>query len=152
MAYTPVEIRHVRLTRGLMGYRRTPVDRLLAEVTSSFEEVWRERADLADKVERLESDIIRYKDLEQLLRATLVSAESAAHELRNQAKREADSIVAEAKIESRTITRDARMAREHLLLEARRIRLLLHGALDAIDESELELEEPAAMVVEAEAA
>jgi len=152
MAYTPVEIRHVRLGRGLLGYRRNAVDKLLSEVTTSFEEVWRERADLSDKVERLESDITRYKDLEQLLRATLVSAESAAHELRNQAKREADSIVGEAKIEARTITRDARVTRESLLREARRIRLLLHGALDAIDESELELDEPEGALTEAEAA
>ena len=49
MSYTPVEIRHVRLGRGLLGYGRKAVDHLLAEVTESFEAVWRERADLADK-------------------------------------------------------------------------------------------------------
>src|SRR6266516_1808616 len=100
MAYTPVEIRHVRLQHGLLGFRRAPVERLLAEVADSFEEVWRERADLAARVETLEADIARYKELEQLLRATLVSAERAAHELRDQAKREAETIVAEAHAEA----------------------------------------------------
>ena len=29
MPYTPVELRHVSLKRGLLGYRRDPVDRLV---------------------------------------------------------------------------------------------------------------------------
>ena len=50
MALTPVEIRHIRLGRGFRGYKRVGVDSLLVEIASSFEEVWRDRADLADKV------------------------------------------------------------------------------------------------------
>ena len=57
MAMTPVEIRHVQLGRSLRGYRRETVDRLLSEVADSFEDVWRERADLADRVEQLELDL-----------------------------------------------------------------------------------------------
>lgn len=143
MSYTPVEIRHVKLRRALLGYRRGQVDRLLEEIAESFEHVWRERADHADRVEHLEGELTRYRELEALLRTTLVSAERAAHELRDQAKREAEAIVSEAQAEARTITRSARAERETLSLEARRIRLLLHAALDAVDEAgELEPEEP----------
>jgi len=90
MALTPVEIRHVKLRRGFFGYRRAATDRLHEEIVESFEEVWRERADLQDKLERMESDIARYIDLETLLRKTLVSAERSAQELKDQARREAD--------------------------------------------------------------
>ena len=144
MAYTPVEIRHVRLQRRLFGYRRQPVDRLLTEVADSFEGVWRERADLADRVEQLEADLARYRELEQLLRATLVSAERSAHDLRDQAKREAETIVAEAQAEARSIAREARVEHEELVRAARRIRLLLHSALDSLDETDdLDLAAPA---------
>lgn len=136
MAYTPVEIRHVKLRRGLLGYRRRQVDTLLEEITESFETVWRERADQADRVELLEGELKRYRELEALLRTTLVSAERAAHELKDQAKREAESIVTEAQSEARTITRKARSERESLAVEARRLRLLLHAALDALDEAD----------------
>jgi cell division initiation protein len=150
MAYTPVEIRHVRLQRRLFGYRRQPVDRLLTEVADSFEQVWRERADLADRVEQLETDVARYRELEQLLRATLVSAERSAHELRDQAKREAETIVAEAQSEARSIAREARVEHEELLRAARRIRLLLHSALDSLDEADdLDLPAPAEPAAEA---
>ena len=142
MAFTPVEIRHVRLERGLLGYRRKSVSRLLEEITESFETVWRERADLADKIESLEGDLLRYREMEQLLHNSLVSAERSALELRDQAKREATVIVDEAHAEARAITREAAGVREQLLGEARRVRMLLHAALDAIDEAE-DLEEDA---------
>jgi cell division initiation protein len=137
MSYTPVEIRHVKLRRGFFGgYRRSEVDRLLEEITMSFENVWRERADSADRVELLEAEMKRYRELEALLRTTLVSAERAAHELKDQAKREAATIVSEAQAEARTITRKARTEFETLTIGARRTRLLLHAALDALDEAD----------------
>src|SRR4029453_13189925 len=114
MALTPVEIRHVKLGRGLWGYRRLPTDRLLEEVVESFEEVWRERADLQDRLERLESDLARYRDLETLLRKTLVSAERSAQELKDHARREAEVVVTAAHTEARMIKQRGRRQREHL--------------------------------------
>jgi len=135
MALTPVEIRHVKLRRGFYGYRRGPTDRLHEEIVESFEEVWRERADLQDKLERMESDIARYRDLETLLRKTLVSAERSAQELKDQARREADVFLTEAHAEARLIKQQALAEREHLRGEASRIRSLLRSALAMVDES-----------------
>ena len=41
MTISPVELHHIGLKRGLLGYRRQPVDRLIDEIAESFEEVWR---------------------------------------------------------------------------------------------------------------
>src|ERR687886_3068175 len=131
---TPVEIRHVTLGRGLRGYKREATDRLLAEIAVSFEDVWRERADLADKVEQLESDLVRYRELEGLLRTTLLSAEKAAVTLKEQARKEAELIVEEARTEARAITRHARAEHDRLLAEVRRMRSLLRGALAIVEE------------------
>jgi cell division initiation protein len=134
MTLTPAEIRHVRLGRSPLGYRRSHTDRLLEEIVDSFEEVWRERAELQDANERLESDIERYRDLETLLRKTLVTAERSAEELREQARREADVVLAEARVEARNITQQALAERDHLRAEASRIRALLRSALEISDE------------------
>ena len=142
MAYSPVEIRHVRLRRGVFGYRRPAADRLLDDIADSFETVWRDRADLADEVERLQGELVHHKEHEQLLRTTLVSAERAANELKEQAKREADTILAEARVEARSVTREARTERDLLAAEARRIRALLNAALDALDEAHEDQDEP----------
>ncbi|HZE28933.1 MAG TPA: DivIVA domain-containing protein [Gaiellaceae bacterium] len=136
MTITPVELHHIRLKRGLLGYRRGAVDELIIEIADSFEEVWRQRADYADRIEQLESELSRHRDLESLLRTTLVSAERSAHELKDQAKREAELVVGEAHAEARAVTYAAASERERLLAEARKVRALLEAALDAVDDAD----------------
>lgn len=136
MTLTPVEIRHVKPAKSFIGgYEKTAIDNLLAEIVASFEDVWRERADFADKVEELESDLGRFRELEGLLRTTLISAERAAVGLKEQAAREADLIVEEARTEARAITRTARGEHDRLLTEVRRMRSLLQSALALVDEA-----------------
>jgi cell division initiation protein len=135
MALTPVEIRHLKPAKTIFrGYSRTAIDELLDEIALSFEDVWRERADLADKVEQVEGDLVRYKELEALLRTTLVSAEKAAATMKEQAAKEADLIVEEARTEARSITRRARADHDRLLGEVRRMRSLLRAALATVAE------------------
>ena len=147
MTLTPVEIRHLKPARSIVGgYKRIAVDALMDEIVASFEDVWRERADLADKVEQLEVDLVRYRELEALLRTTLVSAEKSAVTLKEQAGREGDLIIEEARSEARAITRSARSEHDRLMTEVRRMRSLLHSALALVDE------EPPQKTAEAEAA
>jgi len=133
MALTPVEIRHIKPNRSLLGYSRKTVDELLEDVVESFEQVWRERADLADKVERLDNDLVRYRELETLLRTTLVSAERASQELREQARREAEVMLEEAHAEARRIRREALADLERMRTESARIRSLLGAALTTLE-------------------
>jgi cell division initiation protein len=141
MAITPVEIRHIKFGRALLGYKRAQTDELLAEIVVSFEDVWRERADLADKVEQLEDDLVRYKELEGLLRTTLVSAERASAEMKEQARQEADLILSEAHAEARAVTRRAVAERERLVAETHRLRSIMRGALTTLDAADGEDEE-----------
>jgi cell division initiation protein len=133
MALTPVEIRHIKPGRSLLGYNRRAVDELIEDVAESFEQVWRERADLADKIERLDEDLVRYRELETLLRTTLVSAERASQELREQARREVQVMLEEAHAEARTIRREALVDVERMRTESTRIRSLLGAALSTME-------------------
>jgi cell division initiation protein len=135
MALTPVEIRHLSPPKRLRGYDTDATDRLLAEIAASFEDVWRERADLADKVESLEADLVRFRELEALLRTTLVSAERAAAEMKEQARREADLILGEAHAEARKVQREALGENERLIAESRRLRTAMRLALDSLDDA-----------------
>jgi cell division initiation protein len=148
MPLTPAEIRHTELKRGLFGYRRGPVDQLVKDAVESFEEVWRERADLGEQVEQLEEELRRHRELEALLRTTLVSAERAAETLKDQARRESELVLSEAHAEARSVTRAAVAERERLLGDCHRIRTVLRSALatvDAVPEPEPEaVAEPAA--------
>jgi cell division initiation protein len=124
MSLTPVEIRHVTLPRRPLGYERSCVDRLLADIATSFEDVWRDRADLRDEMERLESELARQREIEEALRNTLLSAERMADELRARAHREADLIVEEARAKAREIAATAESEQERTREEIRRLRTL----------------------------
>jgi cell division initiation protein len=137
MALTPVEIRHMTPPRTTFrGYRIAATDRLLEDIAASFEDVWRERADLADKIEQLEADLVRFRELETLLRTTLVSAEQASAQMRDQARQEAELILGNAHAEAREIQRRAYAENERLIHESRRVRSQLVEALAAFDEPE----------------
>jgi cell division initiation protein len=124
MSLTPVEIRHLHLGRRLLGYDRQATDRVLEEIAASFEDVWRERADLRDENERLESELSRQREIEEALRSTLLSAERLADELRARAHQEADLIVEEARVRAREIGGKAEAERERVHAEIKRLRSL----------------------------
>jgi cell division initiation protein len=132
MALTPVEIRHIRLRKAFFGYQAKQTDELLADVVTSFEDVWRDRADVADRVEQLEADLLRYRELEQLLRTTLISAERASQQMTDQTRRESETVLAEARAEAREIVRDATAERERLNAEINRVRAQLGAVLATI--------------------
>lgn len=135
MRYTPVELRHVRLDRALFGgYKRAETDALLSDVADSFEDVWRERGELADRLEDVERHLDEVKQRETLLASTLIAAERTAAEAVESAKREAEVIIAEAHHESRSITRAAQGERDRLFAESRRVESLLRAALGIIEE------------------
>jgi cell division initiation protein len=90
----------------------------------SYEATWRERADLLEENERLEGELARFKELEILLRQTLVSAERSADDIRAQARREADLVLEEARSEARETVLRAENERERLNGELRRLRSL----------------------------
>jgi hypothetical protein len=89
---------------------------------------------MSDKVDQLESDLVRYRELEGLLRTTLVSAEKAAVTLKEQARKEADLIVEEAPLRG-AVDHKARPRRPRSA--ARRgaaMRSLLRSALALVDD------------------
>ena len=138
MSYTPVELRHVRIGRGLFGYKRGAVEQLLLDVADSFENVWRERAELVDEVHEMTKNVDELKRREELLTHTLVAAEQAAADVREHAKREAELILAEAHQAARSISRGAQGEHARLSAEVRRMEALLRAALGMVEEAAVE--------------
>ena len=153
---TPVEVRHAQLGRSVFGYSRRATDNLLESIAQSYEQTWWERADLRDEVERLQQELTRFRDMERLLRDTLMSAERAADDLRAQGRREYDMLIQEARLKAREVIMEAEAERERIRSDIRNLRAarsqlrasyraFLQQALERLDS---ELEEPPAAAVE----
>jgi signal peptidase I len=97
MSITPAELRHVRFAQVRRGYDTEAVDRALESVADSIEELLHERHEMVERMRQLESEIERYRDVEQTLSETLQLAERAADELKAEAKVEAERMMGEAR-------------------------------------------------------
>jgi cell division initiation protein len=131
MTLEPLDVRGVRLKRSVLGYDRAAVRRLREDVADSYEAVWRERSQLLARIQALEAAVARHEELEELLRAAMVAAETAAAELRASAHREAGTIVAEATAEAEHMLRSALRRREEVAFSVDRVKLLLQTSVDA---------------------
>jgi cell division initiation protein len=148
MTITPVEARHAKLSRALLGYSRKATDNLLEAIAQSYEETWWQRTELRDQVDRLQAELERFRDMERLLRDTMMSAERAAEDLRAHARREYEALVQEARLKAREVVMEAEAERERIRSEIRRLesartelrvgyRAFLQAALERLD-AELE--------------
>lgn len=111
MAITPQELRHTPLRRSMFGYRRADVDTMVEELAVAYQDVWQDRVDLRDRVEELEAELKRHREMEDLLRRTLVSAEKHAADQKEAARQEAQQIVRAAEQEAREVLGEAHHAR-----------------------------------------
>jgi cell division initiation protein len=107
MAITPLDIRKKTFATQRHGLSKTEVAEFVEEVAAEMEALRKERAQLTEKVESLAKRIEAYEKTEQLLKDTLVTAQKATNQLREEAKKEAQLVIDKAKLEGERIKRDA---------------------------------------------
>lgn len=100
---TPVEIENKEFKKGIRGYREDEVDEFLDLVKEDFENVYRENLDLKDKVRMYQEQINKFENIEETLKATLITAQTAAEDTCSAANKKAKIIVEEAELRSRQI-------------------------------------------------
>ena len=133
----------------------TEVDQIMIDATSAYEDVWRDRANLEDRVHELEVSLGELRDTEHAMRDALVTAQRTADELRAQAGRDAELIVREAEARAREIIHKTYAEREQVRREIERLRgdervfrtrlrSLLGSTLQSVRDHEQLLAEPAA--------
>lgn len=122
MSLSPVELRHQRPKRRILGYRVSEVDQIMVDATSAYETVWRDRANLEDRVHELETSLGELRDTEQAMRDALVTAQRTADEMRAQASHDAELIVREAEARAREIIHKTYAEREQVRREIERLR------------------------------
>ena len=94
---TPLDIENKKFSKQMMnGYSVEEVDDFLDDLTKDYEKMYKDVAEYKEKLEDLEDSIGKYKNIEGTLQNTLVMAQTAADDVRNLAKQQAEQIVNEA--------------------------------------------------------
>lgn len=99
---TPLDIENKKFSKQMMnGYSVEEVDEFLDEMTADYEKLYRETAENKNKIEALQENIAKYKNIEGTLQNTLLMAQSAADEVRELAKKQAEQILNDAQSEAK---------------------------------------------------
>lgn len=104
---TPVEIENKEFKKGIRGFREDEVDEFLDIVKEDFETLYRENIDLKEKIRMYQDQINKYENIEETLKATLITAQTAAEDTCSAANKKAKIIVEEAELRSRQIIEQA---------------------------------------------
>ena len=111
---TPVEIQNRVFKSGGLGYDKKDVDSFMKEIVDSYEVLYREKMELADKVNVLNDALQNYKTIEKTMQKALMLAQKTAEETQETALRNAHAIEKEAMTKSEIIVSDAKRELEHI--------------------------------------
>ncbi|MGI6028403.1 MAG: DivIVA domain-containing protein [Candidatus Heteroscillospira sp.] len=142
---TPQDIREKTFEKAVFGgYDMAAVDECLEEICEDYSALQKENATLKAKLKVLASKIEEYRESEDAMRMTLLSAQKMSVQIEAEAKTKSERMVAEAEAKSAKLSRDAQLEvanEEARLVEAKRasaqflenMRLLCQKQLDFLD-------------------
>ena len=96
MALTPVDILHTQFKTAVRGYNKSQVDQFVRSVNETLEEVVQEKIELQRKIEALHEQLDAFRKIESAMTDALTLAQKGADEVKANAHRHAEMILAEA--------------------------------------------------------
>ena len=111
MKVSPLDLRQQRFRSGFLGFDKVEVASFLTAVADDYEQALRETDRLRQDLARMEAALNEHREMEKNLKATMVTAQKLADDIKAQADQEAQRIIREAE------------GRSDLLLEKTQARL-----------------------------
>lgn len=114
MKIAPIDIRQQKFTLKFRGFHPEEVDAFLEMVAQELEELGRENASLKEELARRQRELEQYRETEDNLKKTLLSAQTMKEEIASGAKKEADLILREARQKASEILDSSRSRAEEV--------------------------------------
>ncbi|HEX6942112.1 MAG TPA: DivIVA domain-containing protein [Gemmatimonadaceae bacterium] len=144
---TPLDIRRFDFGSALRGYDKSRVDEFRDQVAAEVEHLLKQCQELENKAKGFHEQLRAFRDRDKALNEALISAQQLRGDIREQADREAQLIIREAKAEGEKIVEQARSevrainTEMETLVRTRRaflvqLRMTLQRQLSEIDASE----------------
>lgn len=107
MPLSPIDIKNKTFGKSFGGYNREEVKAFLVIVSKEIEDLRNERIALAQKVDELSIKLAQYEKTETLLKETLITAQKATTDIRENTKKECELIINKAKADAEQIKKQA---------------------------------------------
>lgn len=137
MALTPLDIQQQRFRVCLKGYAAKEVEAFLEQAANAFEDLQRETHRLADENKKLQSDLEEHQRREGTFKRALLHSQRVLDQMQENARRQADVIVAEAESKA-----------GQLLQHAQNRVAQLQDSIAALKRQRIQIEEEITFVIE----
>lgn len=154
MTLTPLDIHNKEFSRRLRGYDEDEVNEYLDQIIKDLEALIRENKELKTANETLQERLNHFANLEETLSKTIIVAQEAADEVKNNSKKEAQLIIKEAEKNADRIINDSLAKSRKIALEVEelkkqasiyraRFRTLVEAQMDLLSQDDWDvLEQP----------
>ena len=123
MRITPLDIYQREFSRkNIGGLDENEVYGFLKKIGREYESQYAENKSLKDQAQRLTGQMEDYLELEKTLKQTLISAQKASGELKDNAEKEAELIIREAELQAERILDETRSESEMIGKEIRELK------------------------------
>lgn len=103
---TPMDIHNKTFSKGLRGYAQEEVEQFLEEVVNDYEKIYREHREMEEEADMLRTKLKNYETMETTMTSTLMMAQETAENVKVNARKEAELIIAKAESEKEQMLRD----------------------------------------------
>jgi DivIVA domain-containing protein len=100
---TPLDVRSQEFARAMRGYDRAQVDEFKLAISEELERLLRDRAQHEERLRSAQEQLRAYRDRERAMNEALVAAQQLRVDSREQAEREAELVLREARAEAEKI-------------------------------------------------
>lgn len=135
MKITSLEIRSHQLKKTFRGYDVSEVEALKELAADALENAARDIANLEDRLKDAQARIADHLSKEDILRDTITTAQRMVEDLKGNARKEAELVVAEAKLQAEEIVRQSQTRSIQLqdeIFRLRKQRIELETSIKAI--------------------
>ncbi|WP_028561602.1 DivIVA domain-containing protein [Paenibacillus pinihumi] len=122
MPLTPLDIHNKEFGRRLRGYDEDEVNEFLDQVIKDYESIIRENKELQNQVLALQEKLNHFANIEETLSKTIIVAQEAADEVKNNSKKEAQLTIKEAEKNADRIINDSLAKSRKVALEVEELK------------------------------
>jgi len=122
MPLTPLDIHNKEFGRRLRGYDEDEVNEFLDQVIKDYEALIRENKELQNQALSLQEKLNHFANIEETLSKTIIVAQEAADEVKNNSKKEAQLIIKEAEKNADRIINEALSKSRKVALEVEELK------------------------------
>jgi cell division initiation protein len=122
MKLTQIDVQQQQFRRELRGFDRREVQSFLDLVAQQIGELAHENSELKAAARRSQHELEEHRDRETTLREAMLTAQRAIEDIREQARKEAELVIAEAEVRAEKIIHNAHARTTSILEEVGELR------------------------------